>query len=116
MERIVGCCGLVCTDCAAYLATQSGDRAAQEQVVELWRKEHNAQGITVESTLCDGCPPQGERHAAYCGQCPSRTCGLAHDVRNCAYCDEYACEKLAGFHERVPAAHTVLEEIRAASA
>ncbi len=32
MERILAYCGLVCSECPAYLATQAGDTAALEEV------------------------------------------------------------------------------------
>jgi len=29
MDKIIAYCGLVCSDCPAYIATQAGDRARQ---------------------------------------------------------------------------------------
>jgi len=113
MDRIVAYCGLVCTDCPAYVATQADDRAALERVAAQWREEYNAPGITVESVICDGCLGSTGRHWAHCFECDIRACGMARGVVNCAYCPDYACEKMERFFGFVPEARTVLDEIRA---
>jgi len=44
--------------------------------------------------------------------CEVRPCARAKNVENCAYCEQYACEKLKKFLARAPEAKTTLEEIR----
>jgi len=112
MDKIVAYCGLVCTDCPAYIATQANDRAALERVAAQWRKEFNAPDITVESVICDGCLPEDVRHCGHCFECDIRACGIKRKVANCAYCADYPCEKLEGFFGFVPNARAVLDEIR----
>ena len=111
MERIVAYCGLVCNECPAYVATQANDQQALEQVVAQWRKEFNAPDMTVESIVCDGCLGTEVRHCGYCAECNIRACGMEHGVANCAYCDDYPCDKLAGFLQGAPNAKIVLDEI-----
>jgi len=113
MDRIVAYCGLVCTDCPAYVATQADDRAALERVAAQWREEFNAPDITVESVICDGCLGSDGRHCSHCAECDIRACGMARGVVNCAYCPDYACEKVERFFGFVPEARAVLGEIRA---
>jgi hypothetical protein len=110
-DRIVAYCGLVCTDCEAYLATQAEDQQALEKVAAQWREEYNAPSITVDDVLCDGCLTGG-RKCSHCAECGIRACGLEHGVANCAHCREYPCEQLEGFFEMVPPARTVLDEIK----
>jgi hypothetical protein len=112
MNKIIAYCGLVCTDCPAYVATQADDRAALEQVAERWRKEYNAPNITVESVICDGCLGDGGRHCSHCAECEIRACGVARSVVNCAHCTDYACKKLEGFFGFVPEARAVLDAIQ----
>ena len=111
MNRIVAYCGLICTDCGAYIATQADDRAALERVAAQWREEYNAPGITVESVICDGCL-DGDRKCGHCFECEIRACGMARGVANCAHCPDYACDKVEEFFGFVPSARTVLNEIR----
>jgi hypothetical protein len=112
MDKIIAYCGLVCTDCPAYIATQADDRAALEQVAVRWREEFNAPDMTVESIICDGCLIEDGRHCGHCFECQIRACGVARGVVNCAHCDDYACEKLEGFFGFVPNARTVLDGLR----
>jgi hypothetical protein len=111
MDRIVAYCGLICTDCGAYLATQADDRPALERVAAQWREEYNAPHITVESVICDGCL-DGGRKCSHCFECEIRACGMARGLVNCAQCPDYACGKLEEFFGFVSSARMVLDEIR----
>jgi len=112
MDRMVSFCGLVCTDCSAYIATQADDRAALEQVAAQWREEYNAPDITVESVICDGCVADSEQHCGHWYDCEIRACGAGRGLANCAHCPEYVCERLEGFFGFVPDARAVLDEIQ----
>jgi hypothetical protein len=65
MTRMVAYCGLVCTDCESYTATQTGDRKALE---ELARKAETDYGVetTAVGCMCDGCLPATGRKMGYC--------------------------------------------------
>lgn len=115
MDKMIAYCGLVCTDCPAYVATQANDRDALERVAAQWREEYNAPGLTVESVICDGCLTSDGRHCSHCSECQIRACGVERGVRNCAYCADYACEKLEGFFGFVPDARSVLDGVRRSS-
>ena len=113
MDRIIAYCGLVCSDCPAYVATQTNDPAALERVAAQWREAFNAPEITADSIICDGClGTNGGRLSGYCATCDIRACGLERGVVNCAHCDDYACAKLEGFWGQASEARTVLDEIR----
>ena len=96
MDPIVACCGLVCSGCSAYIATQADDAAALERVAAQWREEYNAPDITIESVICDGCVAASHRHCGHWHECNIRICGAERSVANCAHCDDYACGKLEG--------------------
>jgi hypothetical protein len=113
MDRIVAYCGLVCTNCPAYTATQADDRAALERVAAEWREAFNAPQITADSIVCDGClGHNGGRLSGYCLECQIRACGVERGVVNCAHCADYACEKLEGFFGHAEEARAVLDEVR----
>lgn len=112
MGKIIAYCGLVCTDCEAYIATQANDLAALERMAARAREQFNAPDITVESAMCDGCLTDDGRKCGYCFECEIRACGVTRSVVNCAHCDEYACEKLEGFFNHAPHARTTLDEVR----
>ena len=116
MKRIVAYCGLVCTDCKGYIATQANDLAMLEQLAEQARKEYNMPNATAEAAKCDGCLGDTTYKCGYCAECAIRACGVSRGVTNCAYCPDYACEKLTGFFGMAPEARTTLEAIRTSSA
>ncbi|NLD43172.1 MAG: DUF3795 domain-containing protein [Chloroflexi bacterium] len=113
MERIVAYCGLVCSQCKAYLATQANDPEALERVAAEWRVEHNAPGIVAATVPCDGCPGSAGRKCFHCAECDIRACGLAAGVENCSACAAYPCARLERFFTSVPAARAVLDGLRA---
>ena len=112
MDKIIAYCGLTCSDCEAYLATQANDHAALERVAVKWREEYNAPDVTVEYVICDGCLAGDGRLGGHCLECDIRACGVARGVANCAYCDDYACAKLEGFFGFVPTARATLDAVR----
>jgi hypothetical protein len=113
--KIIAYCGLLCSDCPAYVATQANDPIALQRVVEQWREEFNAPDMTVESALCDGCLGEGHK-CGYCASCEIRACGVARGVANCAHCTDYACDKLTTFFSMAPNAQSVLDQVRASLA
>ena len=113
MEKMVAYCGLVCSDCEAYIATQADDREALEGIAARWRKEYNAPDITVDAVVCDGCQSESERKCGHCAQCEIRACGVERGLANCAHCADYACDKIEGFFGMAPDARGVLDGIRA---
>jgi hypothetical protein len=113
MDKVIAYCGLVCTDCPAYIATQAGDRAGLERVAAQWREEFNAPNISAESVLCDGCLTDLGHKFGHCHQCEIRACGMERALLNCAYCEDYACGTLQEFFGLVPEAQVLLAGIRA---
>lgn len=112
MEEIIAYCGITCTECPAYLATQIDDDEERAQVAERWSAEFLSE-IKPEDINCDGCLAGHERYFSHCYKCEIRACGIARGVENCAHCDQYACEKLDGFLDMVPGARTELDRIHA---
>jgi len=113
MAEMIAYCGLICTDCPAYIATQANDRVALEQVTAQWREEYNAPEITVESVRCDGCLGTAGRKCGHCSECDVRACAMGRGVPNCAHCADYACATITGFFGYVPEARATLDGIRA---
>jgi hypothetical protein len=71
-------------------------------------------GIKVEpkEVVCDGCTPAEGKKASYCNVCEIRSCCLQRDKKNCAFCEEYVCEKLEKFFKDAPRAKENLERIK----
>ena len=111
-DKIVAYCGLICTDCPAYVATQAGDREALERTAAQWREAFDAPEITADSIICDGCLTDEGRKCGHCFECEIRACVIGRGLANCAHCSDYACDRLKGFHRPTSEAWAVLDEIR----
>jgi hypothetical protein len=111
MEKMIAYCGITCTDCGAYIATQNDDDAKRKEVAEEWTKQFNHE-FKPEEINCDGCLVDTGRVFNYCNVCEIRKCGREKGVANCAYCDDYACDKLEKFFQMAPMFRAVLDEIR----
>lgn len=111
MDKMVAYCGIVCTECPAFIATQENDDAKRKEVAEMWSKQYKM-SIKPEDINCDGCNSGSQRMVGYCSVCEIRKCGQGKGVENCALCDEYGCEKLTKFIAMVPHARESLEKIR----
>ncbi len=109
MSKIIAMCGLVCTDCPAYIATQKDDDAERARVAEMWGKEFGGQ-FKIEDINCDGCL-SSDRVFGYCNACEIRKCARERNADNCALCEDFACDKISKFFESVPAAKELLESI-----
>jgi hypothetical protein len=111
MEKLISMCGLICSECPAFIATQKNDDEERRKVAEMWAKEYKAD-LKSEDINCSGCIVDTDKLFNYCKVCEIRKCGKEKKVKNCAYCTEYACEKLTDFFKMAPQAKTNLEEVR----
>lgn len=107
---IIGTCGLICSECPAFIATKNNDNDLRVKTAKQWSKIYNAE-IKPEDIICDGCREQGLKFN-HCKECPIRICGIKKETPNCAQCAEYSCEVLDKFVEYIPQARAKLEELR----
>jgi hypothetical protein len=108
---LIGACGLVCSDCEAYKATQANDAEWRERIAKQWSEQYKIE-FKPEQILCDGCLAGTERIIGHAAECGIRPCVLARGLRNCAGCEEYACETLTGFFKMAPDAKKTLDGLR----
>lgn len=111
MDKMIAFCGLNCTECPAFIATVKDDNAERKKVAVLWSKEFNHE-IKPEDINCDGCLEESDRLFSHCKVCEIRECGQEKEVKNCAYCDDFVCEKLTKFFTIAPDAKNALIKIR----
>ncbi len=112
MNRMVAYCGLVCTDCDGFVATQKGDRNALEELAKKAKADFGVD-TTADGCMCDGCLPAKGRKIGYCSTCEIRACAIAKKLENCAHCADYACEKLTAFFNMATKAKPVLDAVHA---
>jgi hypothetical protein len=110
-ERIIAYCGIVCSECPAYIATQKNDDALRAETAKKWSEMFKSD-IKAADINCDGCPAESPRLFNYCAMCEIRKCAREKENSTCADCPKYSCKKLDDFLAHVPEARKVLEELR----
>jgi hypothetical protein len=110
-DSLLAPCGLVCTECEAYQATQADDAAAVARVAAEWTERYRIP-FSPDDIWCDGCASTSERTSRHCGPCPVRACARQRGFATCAACPDYPCDPLARIHRLAPEARERLERDR----
>jgi hypothetical protein len=101
MSKMIAYCGLVCSDCPTYLATQNDDDDARAETAAYYAEKFGFD-LKPEDINCDGCLSEGGRLIAYCQSCEIRKCCQERGLAHCAVCDDQPCDKLNKFHQFSP--------------
>ena len=109
--NMIAYCGLDCSACPAYIVSVKEDMSLRERTARQWSEIYGAD-IEPDDIFCTGCASAAGRKFGHCLECGIRLCAKEKGVENCAFCDEYACEKLASFLEYVPEAKETLDRLR----
>ncbi len=121
MGKVLGCCGIVCSNCDIYKATQNADNDLPAIVFERqieWGYGYRFQLLygrkyTMKDIHCNGCPIENKHAFLYIENCQMRTCALEKNLINCAYCTEYPCKELQAFFDKTHVtAKKTLDDIR----
>lgn len=91
MKTQLSPCGIDCSVCDAYIATQTQDLALKQKLVDGY-KANMGKEITFEELDCDGCPSEG-RKISFCAVCAIRKCAFEKGYATCAECSDFPCEK-----------------------
>ena len=94
MDKMIAYCGLDCSKCEAYIATQNDDDELRRKVAKKWSELNNVE-ITPEMINCDGCRIDGKKTPFCESMCPIRMCILGKGHETCGHCSEIEdCSKL----------------------
>jgi len=98
MKTKISMCGLDCSFCAAFIATQNNDDKLREKTAKEWTERYrktkrNRPPVKSEDINCMGCLSDGPVYL-YCRQCKVRKCGFEKELKNCKDCGEYKCKEL----------------------
>lgn len=110
MDIMIGACGIICTNCPAFIAYKNDDQELRVKTAEEWSKAFSPD-IKPEHINCTGCQTDEAPQISHCAECHLRTCSRGREIANCAYCAEYPCEALEQFFVHVPEARKTLDEI-----
>ena len=74
MQEMVAYCGLVCTECPTYKATQRNDDEARAKIAEEWSKQFQ-DNVRIEDINCMGCLAVADVQVDYCSVCHKKLIG-----------------------------------------
>ena len=113
---MIAYCGLSCDNCPMHLATVEEDESIKqtmrESIAEECSKHYGLNLQPEDINDCDGCWSAPERIFSGCLYCEIRKCALQKNLESCAYCSDYACNRLKEHFLLDPEAQSRLEEIR----
>jgi len=113
---MIAYCGLTCDNCPVHLATIEPDELRQQTMrVTIAEQCANYYGLNYQPediNDCDGCRSGTGRLFSGCAKCEIRKCAIFKKSEYCAFCEDYACDKLKEHFALDPDAQTRLEEIR----
>ncbi len=120
ISEMIAYCGQNCVECRIYLATRETDlkkqRQMREQIASYITKQFGTETRLEDVTDCDGCTTKDGKLFSECQKCQIRKCAREKGLENCAYCSEYACDKLSKLFDSgsvEAAAQKRLDEIKA---
>lgn len=102
MDKLMSACGVMCSECGAYLAASKGP-AYQQQVADAWRRIYGLDEATANIS-CKGCLGSDEDVFHTSIHCAARRCCRANRFTSCAECPNQLC----GYLER---AQSVWDEV-----
>jgi len=111
MPKMIACCGLVCSNCPTFLATQNDDDLARANTAALYAEKFGLD-LKPEDINCDGCLTTGGRQIGYCKVCGIRQCCTQRGLTNCALCPDQPCERLVSFHQFSPDAKASFDSLK----
>ncbi|HOS97059.1 MAG TPA: DUF3795 domain-containing protein [Deltaproteobacteria bacterium] len=101
MNARLSYCGIDCSACPTYRATQADDDAKRAKVAAFWSRMFGTE-IAPSDINCDGCRKDGGRLFGHCRTCAVRLCARDRALASCGRCGEYSCDKLDGLLALLP--------------
>lgn len=93
MGRVMSACGVMCSDCGAYLAASRGPKF-QKTVADAWRRIYGLDEKP-EMISCGGCLSSDDQVFHTSVTCKARRCCLEKGFKSCAECANESCDLLA---------------------
>lgn len=103
MATMISACGVLCSDCPAYLGDEKGV-AHQQQTAAAWKRIYGLDE-SPENIACRGCLGPDDQLFHTSRICNARLCCRSKGFSTCAECPEEQCpvlEKAQSAYDRLP--------------
>ncbi len=88
MEKI-SCCGIICSECPVYTATERNDPSMKKYLAHEYSSEEAA--FYPKDISCFGCHTVSADHNKFGKGCKIRKCCKSKGVKICAECRDFPC-------------------------
>lgn len=116
MKTNLSYCGIICSGCPVYWATQKKDETQKERmrqsIARLCNEQYQLKLKSTDIVDCDGCKTVNGRLFPGCLDCEVRNCAREKGIENCAQCDIYPCDALKKLFKNDPMAQNRLDVLR----
>ena len=106
---MIGYCGLNCTKCPAFKATQANDDTLREECARTWSVQFK-HDIKPDQINCNGCKATGKKFF-FCRICGVAKCASERGLDNCSPCPDRPCEKLTDLMAADPNVKKALDSL-----
>ena len=96
LDPHIAYCGLDCSSCDVYRATAYDDDDLRQEYASKVLEQFKIE-VEPANVNCHGCRDARPK-SGYCAWCQVRSCAIDRGYENCAYCPDYACDKLDKVH------------------
>lgn len=109
-DKMISYCGIDCSKCESYLATQTDSDVERKKIAEQCRIDFNV-NLKPEEINCNGCKSDDAKCSFAETLCEIRKCNMEKSQPYCSVCSEYKCEKLENIIASAPAIGEALEAL-----
>lgn len=88
---IISCCGIMCSECPVYIATQKNDDSMKKYLAAHYSSPE--QTFYPKDISCHGCHTVSADHNKFGKNCQIRKCCKVNHKRICAECKNFPCDK-----------------------
>ncbi len=108
---MIAYCGLDCSKCYGYLATQANDDKQIAEVAIKWSAQFHSD-VKPEHVICDGCKADGRKSFHCATLCKIRKCCIDKQYDTCIVCNSFACSDLKFVLDNAPEAKENLDKLK----
>ncbi len=103
-QQNLGFCGVDCAMCPIFLASAENDVQKKTELAQIFSERYKTD-IKAENVNCDGCLQGTYENGTlfyHCQACDVRKSAAEKNVKTCAECDKYVCDKLIAKWDEIP--------------
>lgn len=96
---MIAYCGLDCSKCDIFVATENNDRDKIVSTLNQWKSEIGLDYKESDLNGCKGC--KSDMILSYCSNCDIEKCAISKEISTCSECPDYKCDRIKKFYGEI---------------